>query len=207
MCRLGLILIDSDVNSAFDLTLDVAYKLFEDKITNISEFVFDVYGIWKPWEREAFSDYVRQRLEQKVFFLDLSDSKSAVFSDMFEKECFEKQVGYFLLSEWSYLESVVYFTLDSTDFRVSILNKDSDKAYIKISKENCINKLEFYNIEKIEQILGVSETDLQNLCFKNDFKDIAKDISQTTGLPFDLFFEEVSKHRRKYKATVINTLD
>ncbi len=209
MCKMGLFLIGSNENLSFGAANENTYTLFDEKIDKISEFIFTVYGIWSPWERKAFRSYVRDKMEQKTVFMSLCKNKSAIFSELFEKECFESQANYFLPSSYPCLEKntiVVGFYLCFDKLHVFVISDDFEKAFFTISNENNTYDLEFYNVETLQRIIKLNEEYLKDLCAERNFLNITKKLSLITGLRFDLSFEDVYKQRRKFKATEINTL-
>lgn len=209
MCKIGLFLIDSDNDLSFGAANENTYILFDEKINKISEFVFEAYGIWKPWERQAFRSYVRDKLEQRTLFLSLGKNKSAVFSDLFEKECFESQANYFLPSNYPCVEKntvIAGFCLGTDKFYVFVISDNFDKASFTIFNKNNTYILEHCNIEIFLKVMKLDEDYLERLCLENDFLNITRKLSLKTGLRFDLSFEDVYKHKRKLKATEINTL-
>ena len=209
MCEMGLFLIGCNSDDAFLAANANTYNLFDDKIARISEFVFDIYDIQKPWERKALHSYLLDKMEQKTFFFTIDDNKSAIFSELFEKECFEVQASYFLSSYYPCFEReviIVGFKLCFDKLYVFIISDNFEKAFFTISNINDTYMLEYCNVEILQKILKIDEEFLDALCKEKNFSDITKKLSLLSGLRFDLTYKDVYKQRRKLKATEMNTL-
>ncbi len=206
----GLFIVNSDMDLCFSATFEIFYKLFDVKVKELSSFVFDIYNIWKPWEKDAFDYYLRNNLKQKAWFFELNESIAVVVSDLFEKEKLHGQASCFLPSQNAYTDLnsyVVYFYIKIDEFFVSVLSDKYDNSFLKINIQDGKTKFDCNNLINIKKVLGVSTTVFETISKENNINDIVKYISEISKFPFYISFDLVNKHPRKYKAIQINSMD
>lgn len=199
-------------SKVFDFAVFSANEYFFGSVERWTDLICDAYGIFRPWEKEALSHTIVNRVPNKCYLLCPSMKQVCVVHNLFRKKTLvETAITYFSLNSQTkhfFPASLTAYTIpyysDEREVFVVVINQEKDIASLSAKQnEKGAVSVRINNPSVFAQAVACDEKTVEGFASCKTIAELTDSLMNTTDLPLRLPFSEVDKHPRKYQAKAL----